>query len=395
MSEQTPTTTGQPSGGAAASGPPSARREWAAPVLDGLKGAGLGAMLLLGLLGACAFYSGTASSSFVGWAAGRGHDLLSKPGETALARAFPDEDVRWNLPPIIKTSAVVKALGAKGFVLGGLAGLAFGLARLLARRAARASAGAPAALRRPLLLSALAGEAAGALAGLSMAAMMPQAVLLLPSLGAIGGAVAGLALEAILLLCARRAAAAAADAPPDLFMDPALPLGLAALGLCCVGLVAGLALAAMVMMAEKPPEFLLKKPLLLPLLGMGCGALAGLAAAAVLVLRKGRAPAGPADADEQRSAAAQPAVHPLVPLGLAVLALFYNGYLLGNVAVWSLPFSRRRPWVTAVTWVIGCGAVVIWAWILCVDWSSGWNTRLPHGIKYFIYWLGNLVGLKE
>jgi hypothetical protein len=153
-------------------------------------------------------------------------------------------------------------------------------------------------------------------------------------------------------------------------------------GIALAGASGGLAgmLAVYVMMP---------KPMFLAL-----GVVGGAISAVVLGLvfkRCGPAPEG--DDEPESSDFGLPAVF---PLGVAIVGLFWHGFVWGNVAILSMPFTRRRRrWLTIVTWVAAFAAVFLWAWAVQTLWEEGWSKQLPSWIKEWIYWAGHLAGMKE
>jgi hypothetical protein len=115
------------------------------------------------------------------------------------------------------------------------------------------------------------------------------------------------------------------------------------------------------------------------------GALIGLIAGGVVAAIRLRRPVRPAT---------EPVMPWSFPLGLAVLGLFFHGFVWGNVAVMLLPRSRRRALVTAATWIVAFIAVAGWAWALEIDWPEGWSKIYPWSRKVFFF-LGHAVGAKE
>jgi hypothetical protein len=92
--------------------------------------------------------------------------------------------------------------------------------------------------------------------------------------------------------------------------------------------------------------------------------------------------------------AAAPCLPWSFPLGLAVLGIFYHGFVWSNVAVLLLPHARRRAAATAVTWTLAFLTVLGWAWAMEIDWPEGWSKAYPWSRSVFFF-LGLAVGAKE
>lgn len=125
--------------------------------------------------------------------------------------------------------------------------------------------------------------------------------------------------------------------------------------------------------------------------GAGVGATAGLIAGLALLFRR-RKNAPALDPESQAAVLLLPT---LLPPALAVLGLFYNGFIWANAAVLSLPLTKRRAWATWFTWIFGLAVVLFWAWSMETEWSAGWSKSIPPEWKKFIYGIGHYFGLKE
>lgn len=259
---------------------------WKTVALSGVKGAVLGVMILLGILGICAVMEFESGDGFAGWAGLQGHQLLAKPGMNRLIEEYGDA-AEYNAPGYVQSTYVLAHLIRIGLLLGVLAGLVVGLARFLPEY--RENGG--------VALSAGVGALAGVLTGL---VLIPQ------------------------------------------------------------------------------PKFL------------AFGLVTGATASTVLSLIFKRRPAS---AEDKEPSSSLPAAF---PLGVALVGLFWHGFVWGNAAIFCLPVSRKRKlWLTGVTWVVAFLAVSLWAWGLETTWEDGWSEQLPHNVKNFIYWIGSLVGMKE
>jgi hypothetical protein len=129
---------------------------------------------------------------------------------------------------------------------------------------------------------------------------------------------------------------------------------------------------------------------------LALGLVAGLAASLALSLLFRRCRPAPEEGEDEPSDGAPCRLPRLFPLGVAVVGLFWQGFIWGNVAILSLTVTRRRKWwITGATWVVAFTAVFLWAWALQTLWEEGWSKQIPPGIKEWIYWLGHMCGMKE
>ena len=138
-------------------------------------------------------------------------------------------------------------------------------------------------------------------------------------------------------------------------------------------------------------RFVLRK---LMVYGFFLGALVGLVVGIVrFLLALKREPAPDEDDEDYVPPYRLPA---FFPLGLAIVGLFWHGFVWGNAAILSLTVTRRRRWwVTGITWIVAFTAVFLWAWALQTLWEEGWSKQIPPGLKEWIYWIGNKFGMKE
>ncbi len=142
------------------------------------------------------------------------------------------------------------------------------------------------------------------------------------------------------------------------------------------------------------PGWVKSKYILKKLVGYGflLGAFVGLAvgiARFLLAWKRGPAPDEDEDAPPDR-------LPVFFPLGVAIVGIFWQGFVWGNAAILSLAVTRRRKWwLTGITWIVAFTAVFLWAWGLQTLWEDGWSKQIPPGLKEWIYWFGNKVGMKE
>jgi hypothetical protein len=83
-----------------------------------------------------------------------------------------------------------------------------------------------------------------------------------------------------------------------------------------------------------------------------------------------------------------------LPLGMAVLGMFFQSYVWSVLAVLALARTRRSRWITVATWAIAFLTVVAWSWALDIDWTEGWSKRY-HWARELFFPLGHEVGAKE
>jgi len=311
---------------------PSCRAEGVRLACSTARGAGLGMLLLLGLLGVCILWQSTRYEGFTGWAGLQGQKFLQKPGYVKLRNRMGDS-YEYAFP-VIRSWSVLASLAVVGLAAGALVGFLAGFAPLSIRRFGRLG----------ILVTAALGLFLGMLFG-----------------GRLG-----------LSLYDRNETSYALEGEPE-----TKPTGEKfSPGEKAVAWKEHRARVVRGVMGSW------KKYVLL------CGFL-GAAAGAAFAARQGFCPPDPLAAKDA------PRLPWTVPLGLAVVGVFFHGCLWGNVALWLQPYAWRRRLTTALTWCVAGFAVIFWAWGLETDWGDGWSKQIPGWLHDLFYSVGNRLGMKE